>query len=253
MNTDHKKFDTSKTIAESNFSHFLENNKYPGRVLVIGQNDIGHLVTVYAIMGRSESSQKRLLETDGINVKTVPIDLSKIRKPELLIYNAMVEAPDHEGRAFVVSNGAQTDAIAKELSSHGFQLTLQSWSHENDEPNYTPRISGIIYAQPNRAPKFCISIIRPHEANSDKSLHVFHDDIYLAHGQGACITTYSGNSDPLPPFKSTPFKVPIVGDAKKICERYRNSLNPEFFVSIAVKVTDPATLESKIEIINRFE
>ena len=67
---------------------------YPGRVIIIGKSTSNDYVLLYAITGRSPSSQARRFELDENNekilVKPTDEEVLKTGDPELLIYPALV-------------------------------------------------------------------------------------------------------------------------------------------------------------------
>ena len=239
---------------EENLEKYLKDNEYPGRVIIIGMNDAGLLTIVYAIMGRSENSQNRFFEQiDEDSIRTAPIDVTKVKDPELIMYNALKKAELNNGElAFVVTNGRQTGDIASKLKTQSFQSILKEWKHEPDAPNYTSRISGVIYINKNQSPKFSLSIIRPDMKDPENnSMHEFFEDLPVIPGTGFCISTYARNGDTLPPFEGEPFQVPLIGDAKQIAEKYWNILNVQNRVALFVKTIDPKLFTSIVEIINK--
>jgi len=120
---------------------------YLGRGLIVGYNE-GVSAAVYFVMGRSPSSQARVLEQKDNVVYTKPTDAKVLAKgnPELLLYNASMFLDD----LLVVSNGRQTDTVFSEQLTRtsgvldNFKHSLSQWSYEPDVPNNTPRIAGVI-------------------------------------------------------------------------------------------------------------
>lgn len=90
---------------------FLSDNPYTGRGIVLGLTPDGRPTQIYYVMGRSPGSRNRILDpVPGKHgwLRTSFADQSKVSgDPGLLIYNAMAEEPD----TYIVSNGAQTDAV----------------------------------------------------------------------------------------------------------------------------------------------
>ena len=124
-------------------STLLKDNEYAGRGIVIGTSpDRKNAVCAYFIMGRSENSRNRVFVKEGETLKTEPFDVSKVSDPSLIIYNAVRKTEN----SLIVTNGDQTDAIY-DLMSKGksFKESLETREFEPDAPNFTPRISGILY------------------------------------------------------------------------------------------------------------
>ena len=186
---------------------------YPGRVIIIGASPAADRVIVaYAITGRSPSSQARRLTFEGSAVWTEPLDEAALKKgnAELLIYRAM--AID---RLIAVSNGRQTDDIAKALKQAGegekpdilLSRSLNGWTYEPDSPHFTPRISGCVLAGGTAG----LAIIKRGE--DGRRL-----DSYFSWpvepGQGKMIATYAGREEtPLPAFPGKPVEVGLASSA----------------------------------------
>lgn len=120
----------------------LSSNAYPGRGIVIGRSKDGSkAVTAYFIMGRSVNSRNRIFVKENEGIRTEAFDPSKLVDPSLIIY-----APVRVlGNSTIVTNGDQTDTVY-DLMNEGktFEQALATREFEPDEPNYTPRISGIL-------------------------------------------------------------------------------------------------------------
>jgi IMP cyclohydrolase len=184
-------------------AHGLGNLKkmvYPGRVIIIGKNPKGQNVIMYAITGRSPSSQARKLEVDEagkkISVKPTDEETLKTGNPDLLVYPAIMC-----GDGIAVSNGKQTEDVFKNLDTSANPIeilirSLSAWEYEPDEPNYTPRINGCI------ANGAGLSILKRAE---DGSVIRNYFEIPMIPGKGKMIATYTGiNQNPLPSFAGEP-------------------------------------------------
>ena len=120
----------------------LKENSYPGRGIVIGKSADGKsAVTAYFIMGRSVNSRNRVFVEDGDGIRTQAFDPSKLEDPHLIIY-----APVRVlGNKTIVTNGDQTDTVYDLMNQQmTFEQALRTREFEDDAPNFTPRISGII-------------------------------------------------------------------------------------------------------------
>ncbi|MCF0187030.1 MAG: inosine monophosphate cyclohydrolase, partial [Bacteroidaceae bacterium] len=120
----------------------LSGNAYPGRGIVIGRSEDGkYAVTAYFIMGRSVNSRNRVFVEDGEGIRTQAFDPAKLSDPHLVIY-----APVRVlGNKTIVTNGDQTDTIYEGMDKQmTFEQSLRSREFEDDAPNYTPRISGVM-------------------------------------------------------------------------------------------------------------
>ena len=121
----------------------LNSLAYHGRGIVIGKSPDGKkAVIAYFIMGRSENSRNRVFVEDGEGIRTQAFDESKMSDPHLIIY-----APVRVlGNKTIVTNGDQTDTIYELMDKQmTFEQALRTREFEDDKPNYTPRISGIVH------------------------------------------------------------------------------------------------------------
>ena len=133
----------------------------------------------------------------------------------------------------VVSNGKHTDTICKGLEDgKSFYTALNLEKHEPDHPNYTPRISGIIQCEEG---SMTLSIISKSVFSVEQSGHRFYRCTGIAPGYGYCLTTYSGDGNPLPSFKGDPLMLPLHGNAEEIANYYWQELNQDNRISLAVR------------------
>lgn len=237
--------------AMRNFSDLRE-NPYPGRGIVVGLDDeeSTSLVQVYWIMGRSENSRNRIfVEGERGLVATEAADPAKVKDPSLIIYNAMVEGMCDREPFVVVSNGKQTGDVAERIQRMLFCQSLSGYEYEPDVPNFTPRITAVSYWQ-NSLPKAKMSILRKSPWTEACDRHQYEYDA-LGAGFGHCITTYSGDGDPLPSFRGEPLLMPLLGNIEDIAFGYWEALDPDNRVSLAVKFI-PTSGESKTFIINKY-
>lgn len=235
-------------VTSANNMHALTANPYPGRGIVMGVDETGeYVVQVYWIMGRSENSRNRVFSFEGGRVFTEAADPSKVKDPSLIIYNAMQESRDF----FVVSNGCQTDGAFQHPGAEGLQYALRPYQYEPDSPNFTPRITGTCYFLHSVIPSFQLSILRKSRWGilCDRSLYTYEK---IGDGFGFCLTTYSGDGDPLPPFIGDPVLMPLVGNIGDIATAYWDALNKQNRVSLAVKFVRISSMTSEIRVINKF-
>lgn len=142
----------------------LKENSYPGRGIIIGRSaDGSKAVTAYFIMGRSENSRNRVFVEEGEGIRTQAFDPAKLTDPSLIIY-----APVRVlGNKIIVTNGDQTDTIYEGMDKQmTFEQSLRSRKFEPDEPNYTPRISGIMHIE-NGTYNYAMSILKSNNGNPD--------------------------------------------------------------------------------------
>ena len=125
-----------------NLTDLLRANSYPGRGIVLGKSAKGeHAVALYFIMGRSENSRNRRFVPTEDGIRTEAADAAKMTDPSLIIYHPVRKVD----RGLIVTNGDQTDTIRDYIQEgRTFTQALKTRTFEPDEPNYTPRISGLL-------------------------------------------------------------------------------------------------------------
>ena len=227
----------------------LESNAYPGRGIMLGRTADGKkAVITYFIMGRSENSRNRVFVEDGEGIRTQAFDESKLVDPSLIIY-----APVRVlGNKTIVTNGDQTDTVYDLMNQQmTFEQSLRTRTFEPDEPNYTPRISGVIKVEDGNM-NMAMSILKSDDGDPDSTLrYTFAYDNPLP-GKGRFIHTYMGDGNPLPSYEGEPTLIEVENDdidtfANKVWE----SLNQDNKVSLFVRYIDLATGEFDSRIINK--
>lgn len=229
-------------------SEELKSTSYPGRGIVIGKSEDGkYAVTAYFIMGRSVNSRNRVFVEDGQGIRTQAFDPSLLSDPSLIIY-----APVRVlGFDTIVTNGDQTDTIYK-LMSEGktFEESLRTREFEPDEPNYTPRISGIMHVEGGKY-DYSMSILKSDNGDPSACLrNTFTVDVPKS-GEGRFIHTYMGDGNPLPSFEGEPTLVDISGDIDEFTSLVWESLNEDNKVSLFVRYIDIETLKYETRIVNK--
>ena len=228
----------------------LRGNAYPGRGIIIGKSADGkYAATAYFIMGRSSNSRNRVFVEDGDGIRTQAFDPSKLEDPHLIIY-----APVRVlGNKTIVTNGDQTDTIYDNMKAKmTFEESLRSREYEDDAPNYTPRISGIIETD-NGDFNYAMSILKSNNGDPSSCLrYTFTYDNPKA-GEGRFIHTYMGDGNPLPSFEGEPEVVEIPNDIEKFTADLWDALNEENKVSLFVRFINLETGEAMSKIINKNE
>lgn len=258
-------------LAEKNFDGHLRQNPYPGRGLVVGKSSVSDdWLMIYWIMGRSENSRNRRFVADGGVLKTEPVDLSRVKDPSLIIYEAMLELPGvfkdlprrHELYArsrttslpsiYLVSNGAQTRGLYGALQKGGdFDEEMARWEREPDAPNFTPRITGMLDLHGQRA-AITLSILKANPADPNLTDRTTFRPALPPPGMGLGLTTYRGDGNPLPCFQGDPLLLPCNRDAAGVLDLYWDALNTDNRISLAVKRIPARGGQGEILIRNRF-
>jgi len=235
----------------------LASLEYPGRLIVIGAApEGGRAVIVYAITGRSPSSQARKLGLREGGIWVQPTDETTLRQGnvELLVYPAVLF-----GRTGIaVSNGRQTADVRDRLALgvgpvSALSMALASWDFEPDAPIFTPRISGCLTGGTAG-----LSVVR--RGPSGETLRNYYE-AGLRKGEGRLVSTYDGpNTEPLPVFRGEPRFVELSGaTAAEAAEAAYRSLGPgpsgkDFRVAVACIFVSPEGQDKPdVHIINRHE
>ncbi len=227
----------------------LKSNSYPGRGIVIGKSADGKsAVTAYFIMGRSVNSRNRVFTETEDGIRTEAADPSKLSDPHLIIY-----APVRVlGNKTIVTNGDQTDTIYELMDKQQtFEQSLRTREYEDDAPNYTPRISGIMHVDGGRF-NYAMSILKSADGNPDcveRFTYAYSNPI---NGFGHFIHTYMGDGNPLPSFEGEPKKITVPDDIDDFAEALWNALNEDNKVSLFVRYIDIATGKAQSRIINKY-
>ena len=226
----------------------LRENAYPGRGIILGKTPDGkNAVIAYFIMGRSVNSRNRVFEATADGIRTKAFDESKLSDPHLIIYSPVRVL----GNKTIVTNGDQTDTIYDHMGrQETFEQSLRTREYEDDAPNYTPRISGIVHMEDDSF-NYAMSILKSADGNPD-SVHrfTFSYNNPLC-GEGHFIHTYMGDGNPLPSFEGEPEKIATVDDIDAFTDMLWNSLNEDNKVSLFVRYINVETKQATDRIVNK--
>ncbi len=227
----------------------LQSLAYHGRGILIGKSADGQkAVTAYFIMGRSENSRNRVFVAEGEALRTKAYDESKMIDPHLIIYYPVRVL----GNKTIVTNGDQTDTIYALMDRQmTFEQALRTREFEDDKPNFTPRISGIIHCE-NGGMNYAMSILKSAEGNDascERFTYAYSDPIA---GRAKFIHTYNGDGNPLPSFEGEPktLELPNV-EIDELTDLIWNHLNEENKVSLFVRYIDLASGQSETRVVNK--
>ena len=238
---------------KKNLYKYLAGNEYPGRGIVLGRTPDGQkAIIAYWIMGRSANSRNRVFEAIPGGIRTVAADPAKLEDPHLIIYNAVLTHRE----TTIVTNGDQTDTIAHFMNEnlfpgYSFEAALATRTYEDDAPNFTPRISGILHLKRGSF-TYEMSILKSADGKGEKcNRYTF--DYEPVDGLGHFIHTYMKDGNPLPTFEGEPERVAIPDDAKAFAEEIWDSLDADNKISLVVCTVELATGAMERIVINKYK
>ena len=235
---------TVSTITEE-----LNSLAYHGRGIIIGKSADGKkAVTAYFIMGRSENSRNRVFVAEGDAMRTKAYDESKMTDPHLIIYYPVRVL----GNKTIVTNGDQTDTIYDLMDKQmTFEQALRTREFEDDKPNFTPRISGIIHRE-NGDMNYAMSILKSAEGDDSSCERFTYAYSNPIAGKAKFIHTYHCDGNPLPSFEGEPktLELPNV-EIDELTDLIWKNLNQDNQVSLFVRYIDLASGETETRIVNK--
>ena len=227
----------------------LNSLAYHGRGIIIGKSADGkRAVTAYFIMGRSENSRNRVFVAEGDAMRTKAFDESKMTDPHLIIYYPVRVL----GTKTIVTNGDQTDTIYELRDQQmTFEQALRTREFEDDKPNFTPRISGIIHAEGGDM-NYAMSILKSAEGDDSSCERFTYAYSSPIAGRAKFIHTYNGDGNPLPSFEGEPKTLelpdlPIDG----LTDLIWTNLNADNKVSLFVRYIDLESGATETRIVNK--
>ena len=227
----------------------LNSLAYHGRGIIIGKSADGKkAITAYFIMGRSENSRNRIFVEDGEGIRTQAFDESKMVDPHLIIY-----APVRVlGNKTIVTNGDQTDTIYDLMDKQmTFELSLRTREFEDDAPNFTPRISGIIRLEKDGM-NYAMSILKSADGDGSSCQRYTYAYSNPLPGKAKFIHTYKCDGNPLPSFEGEPKTLELPDmDIDSLTDLIWTNLNEDNKVSLFVRYIDIETGKYDSRIINK--
>ena len=224
----------------------IAGNSYVGRGIVIGESADGKkAVFAYFIMGRSENSRNRVFIPNGKELLIHPFDASKVKDPSLIIYSPVRLCGD----AVVVTNGDQTDTIVDFLEAgKTFEQALDTREFEPDAPNFTPRISGILF--PGAEYTYKLNILKSADADGTACNRYTFSYKALA-GVGHFIHTYNHDGNPIPTFTGEPERISIPDDIDAFADDLWTNLDENNKISLIVRYIDLETGDFEDRLFNK--
>ena len=233
-------------MAKYDIATLLETTAYPGRGIILGRSaDDKYAVAAYFIMGRSTNSRNRVFTETEDGIKTEAFDPAAMEDPSLIIYHPVREL---NGK-LIVTNGDQTDTIRDGLAEgKTMSESLKSREFEPDQPNYTPRISGVIHEDGS----YEMSILKSLYGDPSCCCRYTFDYDKPKAGLAHFIHTYVGDGSPLPSFVGEPEDVSIDSpDPQSLAQLLWKSLNEDNKVSLYVCYTELSTGKRSVVICNK--
>ena len=180
-------------------NQYLANNEYPGRGIAVALAPDGRQIFIgYFIMGRSENSRNRVFEPvpERGGICTTAADPAKLEDPSLIIYNPVLTL----GKTHIVTNGDQTDTIYDEMCrGRSFADALRTRTFEPDGPNWTPRISAVVYADGS----YQMSILKSADGNGESVQRYFFDYPSRWQGRATLSAPTSTTATPSPALRAS--------------------------------------------------
>ena len=228
-----------------NFTDMLATNAYPGRGIMLGITPDGtKSVAAYFIMGRSVNSRNRVFIQEPDGIRTEAHDPSLMKDPHLIIYHPVREA----GCGLIVTNGDQTDTIWEYLAKgESWEAALRTRMFEDDGPNWTPRISGLLAGDGS----YKMSILKAADPEGNACSRFFWEYPATA-GLGHFLHTYVCDGNPvIPTFQGEPERVTTENDIDTFTDGVWNALNEQNKISLFVRYTDLKTGAYEQRILNK--
>ena len=233
----------------STIANELNSLAYHGRGIIIGKSADGKkAITAYFIMGRSVNSRNRVFVAEGDDMRTKAFDESKMVDPHLIIYYPVRVL----GNKTIVTNGDQTDTIYRLMDRQmTFEQALRTREFEDDAPNFTPRISGIIHREGGKM-NFAMSILKTAEGDDSSCERFTYAYTNPVAGRAKFIHTYFADADPLPSFEGEPKTLELPDIAiDEMTDLIWSNLNADNKVSLFVRYIDIETGACDTRIINK--
>ena len=227
----------------------LNSLSYHGRGIMIGKTpDATRAVIAYFIMGRSVNSRNRVFVPEGDAMRTKAYDESKMVDPHLIIYYPVRVL----GNKTIVTNGDQTDTIYELMDRQmTFEQALRTREFEDDAPNFTPRISGIVRREADGM-NFAMSILKSAEGDPSSCERFTYAYSSPKAGCAKFIHTYMGDGNPLPSFEGEPKTLELPDmDIDCFTKHLWDNLNEDNKVSLFVRYIDIESGESETRIVNK--
>ena len=131
-----------------------------------------------------------------------------------------------------------------------FEQALRTREFEDDAPNFTPRISGILRFS-EKGFNYAMSILKSANGNPDSCQRYTFSYTNPIAGEGHFIHTYMGDGSPLPSFEGEPKLVGISGNIDEFTDMLWNNLNADNKVSLFVRYVKLEDNSEETRIVNK--
>ena len=181
-------------------------------------------------------------------MRTKAFDESKMVDPHLIIYYPVRVL----GNKTIVTNGDQTDTIYELMDKQmTFEQALRTREFEDDKPNFTPRISGIIHCE-NGDMNYAMSILKSAEGDDSSCERFTYAYSNPIAGKAKFIHTYNCEGDPLPSFEGEPKTLELPDmDIDSLTDLIWTNLNEDNKVSLFVRYIDIESGKNETRIVNK--
>ena len=133
---------------------------------------------------------------------------------------------------------------------YSFEAALATRTYEDDAPNFTPRISGVVDM---RRGGYKLSIVKSDEGNAESVQRQTFDYPQPVAGEGHFISTYKHNGSLIPSFEGEPLRFACPRTIGDFAHGLWQNLNPDNKVSLFARVIDLETGESGDMIFNKYD
>ena len=195
---------------------------------------------------------KDMASVFGSRETAVVRELTKIH--EQVIRTTLDSAARHfaentaKGEFVIIVKGCETAEIQEQMT---FEQALRTREFEDDAPNFTPRISGIIHLE-NGDMNYAMSILKSADGDGSSCQRYTFAYSNPLPGKAKFIHTYKCDGNPLPSFEGEPktLELPDV-DIDELTNIIWENLNADNKVSLFVRYIDLETGKYESRIVNK--
>lgn len=229
----------------SRFAQILSQNEYPGCGIALGMTPDGkRSVALCFITGRTLNSRNRFFveEEDGVGIRAFEPKL--IQDARHILYRPVYETD----RGLILANGDQSDILRDYLSvGKSWEAALRSYGFEDDRPNATPRISGLLCKDGS----YRLSVLKAESTLGRGCARSFYEYAPVP-GLGHYLHSYDCHDAPVPPsLTGEPRCLSVCNDMELFADILWDQLNGKNKISLFLRYTDLETGEYEQRIFNK--